>query len=249
MIAPDPQEPLRLQIIMARSGFCSRRKAEEYITQGKVCVDGIPVLQLGTKVKPDARITVNGVNLRLESKMHYLLLNKPAGYLCAMSDGYGRPLAVDLFKPDIKERVYNVGRLDLYSSGLIVFTNDGDFAAGLSHPSSNIIKKYRVTTDQPVPAEFLDDFINGINDNGEVLKAEQAELISDNVILISLREGKNREIRRALAVHKLHARVLHRIAIGPVESNDLPSGKWRPLQDFELAGLKKMFSGSVISRG
>lgn len=237
----NTEKAVRLQVAIAHSGYCSRRKAEELITGGQVMVNGQLATQLGCKVWPGDRITVEGQLLRLESQKHYLALNKPAGYLCAMSDTYGRPLAVDLFKPHINERIYNIGRLDLASSGLILFTNDGDFAASVSHPSSCIIKEYKVVTDYPVPVVFAESFCKGIADAGEILKAEAVEMIGEKQLLIRLREGKNREIRRALAAFKLHARVLHRIAIGPLKIGKLASGQWRCLSSAELKALRSLF--------
>lgn len=239
--APE-QRRLRLQVAIAHSGLCSRRKAEDLILAGRVRVNGQPVQELGTKVNPGDRIEVDGQVLAAEERKHYLVLNKPAGYLCAASDQYGRPLAVDLFGREIAERIYNVGRLDFESSGLVIFTNDGIFAAGVSHPSSHIVKQYRVNTDKPVSEDFAQAFMRGIADAGDILRAEAVRQLAPNQLLINLREGKNREIRRALAAFGLHAWVLHRVAIGPVAIGELARGAFRPLSQDELAQLRASFA-------
>ena len=126
---------LRLQVFLAHSGLASRRACEKIILDGRVTVNGQVVTELGSKVSDSDIVKVDGKQLSLEKKKCYVLLNKPAGYVCSSSDEKGRAVAVDLLKDAYKERLYNVGRLDMYSKGMILFTNDGDFAAKLSHPS------------------------------------------------------------------------------------------------------------------
>jgi len=242
----ETNNQMRLQVAIAHSGYCSRRKAEELISSGLVSVNGQLVTQLGCKVNASDAIVINGKALKTEANTHYIMLNKPAGYLCAMTDSYGRPLAVDLIKPAIKERIYNVGRLDLASSGMIIFTNDGKFAAAISHPSSMLIKEYKVTTDYPVPTAFAEAFCKGIQDDGELLRAESVNILAEKQLLIRLCEGKNREIRRALSTFKLHARVLHRVAIGPLKLGNLASGQWRILTSNELLMLQKIIAERII---
>jgi len=227
----------RLQTLIARSGASSRRAAEKMMLAGRVRLNGRIVTELGTRAMPDDVVEIDGRRISAETRQHYLVLNKPSGYLCAMSDEYGRPLAVSLFNPDIKERVYNIGRLDLDSCGLILFTNDGKFAAHVGHPSSGLIKEYNVRTDGRIPPEFRKKFMEGIHDEGEILKARSVILTGADTCMIQLEEGRNREIRRALESFSLRAAVLRRVAIGPVVLGDLPEGRWRNLSDAELGAL------------
>ena len=242
--SPGPAKGIRLQTLIARSGTASRRAAEKLMVDGRVRLNGRIVTELGTRASPDDMVEVDGERISAETRLHYLVLNKPPGYLCAMSDEYGRPLAVSLFNPEIKERVYNIGRLDLDSCGLILFTNDGNFAAHVGHPSSGLVKEYDVKTDGRIPPEFRKGFIEGIHDEGEILKARSVILTGADSCVIQLVEGRNREIRRALATFSLRATLLRRVAIGPVSLGNLVEGRWRPLSGAELAALNESNGGS-----
>ena len=150
----------RLQKVIASSGYCSRRKAEELIEAGKVYVDGNKVTELGTKVNGNEVIVVEGVTLQKEIKKVYYLLNKPAGYICSLSDEKGRKIVTDLI--DTKERIYPVGRLDYDTTGLLILTNDGEFANILMHPSNNVEKIYRATIDALLTTEEIYKLKDGI---------------------------------------------------------------------------------------
>ena len=152
------KEEIRLQAFLAHCGVASRRASEQIILDGRVAVNGTIVTELGTKVTDDDTVTVDGNQVFLEEKKRYILLNKPAGFVCSSSDEKGRQVAADLLKDSYKERLYNVGRLDMYSKGMILFTNDGDFAKILSHPSSQLEKEYIVETSQDVPEAFPERF-------------------------------------------------------------------------------------------
>ena len=153
---------LRLQVYLAHCGVASRRASEQIILDGRVAVNGEVVTELGTKVSAKDSVTVDGNEIHLEETKRYILLNKPAGFVCSSSDEKGRDVAADLLKDKYSERLYNVGRLDMYSKGMILFTNDGDFAATLSHPSSQLEKEYIVETSQDVPEDFPKKFESGI---------------------------------------------------------------------------------------
>ena len=228
---------VRLQLVIARAGVASRRAAEDLILGGRVTVNGQVVAELGARAAPDDVVAVDGRPLVPEMRMRYLALNKPPGYLCASSDDRGRPLALDLLKPDIRERVYNIGRLDMQSCGLVLFTNDGDFASRAGHPSSGLRKEYYVETDGFLPPEFAEAFVRGIEDEGETLTAEGVEFTGPRSAVMRLVEGRNREIRRALAAFGLAAITLRRVAVGPLRLGDLPEGRWRELSVAELAAL------------
>jgi 23S rRNA pseudouridine2605 synthase len=146
---------IRLQVYLAHCGVASRRASEELILAGRVSVNGLVASTLGTKVRETDLILVDGKPVRLEQKKRYIALNKPAGYICSAKDPQGRPLAQDLLPKNITERVYTIGRLDFRSSGLILFTNDGDFAAALGHPSAELEKEYLVESTVPVLMQCL----------------------------------------------------------------------------------------------
>lgn len=239
MSPEEARKGTRLQAVLARAGLASRRAAEELILAGRVRVNGRVVTELGARALPEDRVELDGKPVIPESRMRYLALNKPPGFLCAMSDDRGRPLAASLLKPEIKERVYNVGRLDLESSGLILFTNDGAFAARVGHPSSGLVKVYEVEADGRVPNAFGPRFEAGIEDDGETIRAAKVTVTGERRCTVRLVEGKNREIRRALAVFGLRAITLRRVAIGPVRLGDLPEGRWRELGSEEIDALAR----------
>lgn len=240
---PDPRG-IRIQTLIARAGIASRRAAEELMRTGRVRLNGKPCTEPGIRAKPDDRLEVDGKPLVTETRKLYLALNKPPGYISAMSDPYGRPTAASLFKPSITERVYNVGRLDLESSGLLLFTNDGLFAAKAGHPSYGLIKEYEVTTDRRIHGTFAEQFETGLEEGGDTLKAERIAVIDEYSFTVWLAEGRNREIRRALSLFGLKALTLHRVSIGPVKIGNLVEGSWRSLDKAELESLEHIFSAS-----
>ncbi|MDE5613169.1 MAG: hypothetical protein K2I74_00750, partial [Treponemataceae bacterium] len=172
--------PVRLQAFLAHCGVASRRASEQIIAQGRVTVNGVVVTELGTKVTAADMVCVDGEAVSLEETKRYVLLNKPAGFVCSQSDEKGRQVAVDLLKSAFRERLYNVGRLDMYSRGAIIFTNDGDFAATLSHPSAEIEKEYIVETSYPVPEGLAAQFMKGVRVAGIFYRAVKAEKLSSH---------------------------------------------------------------------
>jgi 23S rRNA pseudouridine2605 synthase len=189
---------------------------------------------------------VDTIEVRPETNFHYIALYKPVMYLCSSADeGEGRgateaprPLAKDLLPLEIKERLYSIGRLDYLSSGLILFTNDGDFAARLGHPRAEIEKEYLVEATGPVPDALIDGFKTGIEIENVVYKSKNLERIDRKTVKIILVEGKNREIRRVFSHFHLHPRRLLRVRIGPVLLGDLKEGKTRPLNRVEMEKLQ-----------
>jgi 23S rRNA pseudouridine2605 synthase len=228
---------MRLQLFLARAGLASRRASEEFITSGRVKVNGVVVSVLGSKVEPSDLVEVDDARVKIQERMRYILLHKPTGYLCSMSDPEGRPLAVDLLPDAVTERVYNVGRLDQWSSGIIIFTNDGDFAALLSHPSSRIEKEYEVVTDLPIPHDFPARFKSGVVIEGQRYRALRVDVTGPNTASVVLVEGRNREIRRVLEVFGLRALSLCRMRIGFLTNAGLPVGAFRDLSPFEVERL------------
>ena len=227
----------RLQVYLAHAGIASRRAAEGIIAAGRVSVNGITVNEQGSKVFPTDNVLVDGKPVHLENRQVYLALNKPPGYICSSDDQRGRPLALALLPGEIKERLYNVGRLDLLSCGLIFFTNDGDFAARLGHPGSGMEKEYIVEATGHIPDETALAFEQGITIEGVHYRARAVQRIGSRCLRIVLVEGKNREIRRVFSHFHLHPSRLRRVRIGPVKLGDLKEGTSRPLTSEELQQL------------
>jgi 23S rRNA pseudouridine2605 synthase len=235
--APGPEQaPLRLQVFLAHAGVASRRACEGLISAGRVSVNGRVVTEMGAKVVPGDDIRLDGALLRIETVFHYLALHKPPLYISSASDPQGRPLAMDLL-PRLGKRLYNVGRLDYRSSGLIIFTNDGDFAARVSHPSANVEKEYLVEATGPIPDSLLEKFAKGLEIEGVFYKAAALERLGRKAMRVTLIEGRNREIRRVFSYFHLHPGKLHRVRIGPVVLGSLGPGASRPLTEEELRGF------------
>ncbi len=232
-------EEIRLQKFMAMCGVASRRSCEEIILSGRVSVNGQTVTELGTKVTLSDTVQLDGAKLSLESQKRYVLLNKPEGCLCSMSDDRGRPLAVDLLKEKYPERLYNVGRLDMFSTGLVIFTNDGDFARKLSHPSAQLEKEYIVETSIPLPRNLAASFEKGLRVDGVFYRCKEATELNSHKIKIVLIEGKNREIRRVFESMNVGIKRLTRVRIGciSISSPDLKKGQSRNLTSSEVSAL------------
>lgn len=236
----ENKDEMRLQVFLAHSGVASRRASEKIIQDGRVTVNGIVVTELGTKVTLKDTICVDGKKVEPEEQKRYVLLNKPAGYVCSLSDEKGRPVAADLLKESYSERLYNVGRLDMFSQGLIIFTNDGSFAATLSHPSAELEKEYVVDSSMPLPRTLCEEFEKGIRVDGVFYKCKSARELNARKIKIVLIEGKNREIRNVFASKEIGIKRLVRVRIGNVEIKDLKPGEFRDLTSSEVQGLLKL---------
>jgi 23S rRNA pseudouridine2605 synthase len=232
----EAKPPLRLQVYLAHAGAASRRGGEKLITEGRVTVNGRVVTELGAKVLPGDEVRLDGKPVTIESRLHYLALNKPAGYICSSRDPRNRPLALDLLPP-CPERLYSVGRLDFLSSGLILFTNDGAFAAKISRPASEIEKEYLVESTVPIPGRMVEEFAGGVLIDGILYRAGEIERTGSRSLRVVLVEGKNREIRRVFSHFHLHPKTLKRIRIGPVKLGNLEEGKCRTLNIGEIEGL------------
>lgn len=231
--------PLRLQVFMARSGVGSRRKCEELIALGFVKVNGATVTERGYKVQPGDIVTYRGKELNPTRKKVYLALHKPPMYICSNSDPEGRNLAADLLKGEFPVRLYNVGRLDYLSTGLIFFTNDGNFAKIVSHPSSGIEKEYIVETKQEIKEEILKEFVKGAWVEGVFYKIVSYSYKTPYKVKLVLKEGKNREIRRFFQSRRLKIRKLHRVRIGIVNLGNIPQGGYRFLSEKEVNWFMK----------
>ena len=230
----------RLQKLIAQAGLCSRRKAEELLTAGRVTVDGV-VASLGDKADPTAQtIAVDGEALRFEEEKVYLMLHKPRGYVTTLSDEKGRKTAADLVA-DCGVRVYPVGRLDMDSEGLLLFTNDGDFMQTLTHPKHQVDKIYEVT----VAGELTNaaQRLAAVEDlDGETIIPAQVTLLKERdgqaLLEVIIHQGKNRQIRRMCAQVGLQVKRLRRVGEESLTLGNLPAGKWRYLTKEEIVTLK-----------
>lgn len=233
---------VRLQKYIADCGVTSRRKAEELISEGRVVVNGIKVTEQGVKVDPKEDVVeVNGTMIDVLTVDHvYIMMNKPRGYVTTVSDPEGRKTVMDLIP--IKTRVYPVGRLDYLSEGLLLFTNDGDLANKIMHPSFEVTKTYEVKVFGKVSAVLLKKLRAGVQDGKDFLKPKNVRVIEQlpNKTWLEFRldEGKNREIRRICEACGLTIDKLKRVAIGNLAINKTQPGKWEYLTKSDL--LKTM---------
>ena len=232
----------RLQKILASRGICSRRKAEEFLNAGRVSVNG-NLAALGESADPDIdEILLDGKPLPSASEYVYILLNKPRGFVTTLSDEKGRKNAAQLVA-DCGVRVYPVGRLDMDSEGLLLFTNDGDFANSLMHPKHEVNKTYRVVVDGYTP-ETLERLKLPVTLDGYTIRKPEVKLArpprADGraEILVTIHEGRNRQVRRLCALAGMTVLRLQRIAEGQLKLGDLPKGKWRHLTEAEVRTLK-----------
>jgi 23S rRNA pseudouridine2605 synthase len=239
---------MRLARFLARAGVASRRAAEELIRAGRVSVNGRTVETPATVVEPASdTVSFDGRPLRPATQTVTVMLHKPPGYTCTAHDPHAERLVGELLPPELG-RVFTIGRLDCASEGLLLCTNDGDLAFRCAHPRYGVRKTYRVVIATPFAPERIDQFCEGAVHNGERLAAAEARLVSRDggrtEIELVLTEGKKREIRRLCACFGLKVARLLRIAYGPLELGDLPTGRWRHLQAAELRALHSLVMGT-----
>lgn len=235
-------EPVRLQVYLARRGLGSRRHCEQFIREGRVTVNGQRAT-LGCSVTESDKVRLDGESLPRSEALVHLAVHKPPGYLCANEDPRGRPLVADLLA-GVGGRLYHVGRLDLQSSGLIFYTNDGHFARTVMHPSSQVEKDYLVETREPVTTEQLTAFQRGIVLGGERYRLQRFEQRSPRRVLLTLVEGKNREIRLVFEHFGLRLRSIHRVRIGCVRLTGIPKGAYRTLSAAEVRWFTQRAAGA-----
>jgi 23S rRNA pseudouridine2605 synthase len=228
------EKKLRLQVFLARSGVASRRASEELIKEGRVSINGQIVREMGVKVGPEDLVKLDKRTLHLEKNKIYIALHKPKAYLCSNYDEEGRPLALDLLQDWVNYRVYHVGRLDFLTSGLIFYTNDGEFAKIITHPANKIEKTYLIETKQPLSLTLLEQYKKAIRIEKELYKCYSFEQINAYKVKLVLIEGKNREIRKVFESWKIEIKRIHRIKIGIVELKGLESGQFRLLKKSEV---------------
>ncbi|MBW1649806.1 MAG: rRNA pseudouridine synthase [Deltaproteobacteria bacterium] len=225
----------RLQKYLSQAGICSRREAEKDILNGFVKINGAVVSKLGVKVEVDKdKVEYKGMPAVITKKMLYLALNKPDGYISACKDKRGKTV-LDLIK--IKERIFPVGRLDKDSCGLILFTNDGSIHHRLLHPSFDHEKEYEVTVKKPITNFHLLKMEKGVVINGVKTREAKTEKISNNSFSITLKEGRNRQIRRMADALGYKVVKLKRIRFANILLNGLQEGSWRYLTKNEIKNL------------
>ncbi len=234
----------RLQKYLASCGIASRRKCEEYILQGKVKVNGKIVTELGTKIDIGKDIIEfeNKAVKNNEEKI-YILLNKPIGYVTTANDQFGRETVLDLVK--VKERIVPVGRLDMYTSGALILTNDGDFVYKVTHPKHEIEKTYTVTLKGIISNKEVEKLRNGVKIDDYITKPAKVKILKTDTekdisrLEITIHEGKNRQIRKMCESVGRKVLALHRSKIGTLEVKNLELGKWRYLKKEEVKKLVK----------
>ncbi len=233
---------MRLQKFIAECGIASRRNAEKIIESGRVTVNGDLVDYMGFVLDPEKDIVeIDGRVIEPENKKYYIVLNKPKNYVTTVSDDLGRPTVMQLVS-DINARIYPVGRLDFDTTGLLIMTNDGEFANILTHPRHVVNKTYIARIDKPLDEIQLDRLRNGIDLDGVMTSPAKAENIKRPQkgfeVKITIHEGKNRQVRRMLDAVGANVMSLKRISVGSLTLGNLPEGKWRKLSDAEINKLR-----------
>lgn len=221
----------RLNKYIASCGICSRRKADELIESGKVKINDQVVTSLGEQVQDGDIVKVEDKVISKEDKKVYIVLNKPKGYVTTNSEQFNRKTVIDLINEDV--RVYPVGRLDMYTEGLLILTNDGEFSNKLMHPKHEIEKTYVVTTDTNVTKEQLENLRTGVNIGDYFTKPAKVRMIGNNKVEIIISEGKNRQVRRMCESVGINLLNLKRTKIGKIELGTLQTGKYRYLTEEE----------------
>ena len=236
---------MRLQKYLALSGVASRRNAEKMIADGRVAVNGSVITEMGIQVDEfHDKVTVDGNLCRLEEEKHYLAYNKPIGEVTTVTDPEGRATVMDKFR-DYPVRLYPVGRLDYDSEGLILLTNDGDLMNNLLHPSREVDKEYLVKVSNRVTDEQIRRLRAGVQlDDGRMTSPADVHLVRyeafASVLLVSIHEGRNRQVRRMFSAIGHEVVSLKRVGFATIKLHDLPRGQWRRLNDVEVKKLKEL---------
>ena len=235
---------MRLQKYLALSGVASRRNAEKLIADGHVRVNGSLVTEMGVQVDEEHdQVQVDGETVRIQQEKHYIAYHKPMGEVTTVSDPEGRDTVMDKFR-DYPVRLYPVGRLDYDSEGLLLLTNDGDMMQHLLHPSHEVPKQYLCRAVGSVPDEDIRRLRAGVSLDGRLTSPAQVRVVSRNevytLLLITIHEGRNRQVRRMLDAVGYQVVGLKRVGFGPILLGDLPRGMWRRLTPQEVARLKML---------
>jgi 23S rRNA pseudouridine2605 synthase len=236
-----PDNGIRLNRFIALSGVCSRRDADQIISNGEITVNGKVVTELGSKVKLDDDVQYKGKKLTAEKPV-YVLLNKPKGYVTTLADPHAEKTVLDLVRDACRERIFPVGRLDKSTTGVLLLTNDGDLAGKLTHPRFKKKKIYHVWVDKDVTKNDLLRLTEGVHVEGELVAADAAaypDAADKSQIGLELHSGQNRVVRRMFEALGYTVRKLDRVFFAGLTKKNLPRGKWRFLTENEVAMLKR----------
>ncbi len=228
----------RLQKILSQAGIASRRASEQLMRDGRVTVNGATIRELGTKADASSDdIRVDGRRIRVVERRRYLLLNKPRGYVTTRSDPQRRPTVIDLLG-GVRDYLYPVGRLDFDSEGLLLLTNDGDLAARLTHPRHGLPRVYDVRVLGDVDRHDVERLAKGVTIEGRRTSPADVKALGPSHLLVTIREGRNRQVRKMCDAIGHPVSSLRRIAIGPIRDPRLKPGQWRDLTAQEVARLR-----------
>ncbi|MBQ8150455.1 MAG: rRNA pseudouridine synthase [Clostridia bacterium] len=234
---------MRLQKYLASCGVASRRASEKLIADGRVSVDGVTVTEMGTQVEEGQKVCVDGKPVQPEAQKHYLMYHKPAGEVTTAHDPEGRATVLDRFR-DYPVRLYPVGRLDYDSEGLLLLTNDGDLTESMLHPSREVEKVYLARVSNVVTPQEAKRLERGVMVDGRMTARAKAKILSQQNLftdmLITIHEGRNRQVRKMVEQIGHQVVLLRRIRFGPLKLGDLPRGMWRPLTEEELAQIRQL---------
>lgn len=234
---------MRLQKYLASCGVASRRASEKLIAEGHVSVDGVVITEMGTQVEEGQRVCVDGKPVQPEAQKHYLMYHKPAGEVTTAHDPEGRATVLDRFK-DYPVRLYPVGRLDYDSEGLLLLTNDGDLTDRMLHPSREVEKVYLARVSNVVTPQEARRLERGVMVDGRMTAKAKAKILSQQNLftdmLITIHEGRNRQVRKMVEQIGHQVVLLRRIRFGPLKLGDLPRGMWRPLTSEELDQIQQL---------
>lgn len=228
---------MRINKYISTCGVCSRREADELIKCGKVVVNGAVVKEFGIQIQDTDEVCVNGKKISATDSKVYIMLNKPQGYVTTSKEQFNRPCVMDLINEDV--RVFPVGRLDMYSEGLLILTNDGELMNKIIHPSTHVPKTYRVTTNSELTLEHINQLESGVDIGGYITQKATICNVKNNSFEITICEGKNRQIRKMCIAVGLKVVSLKRIKIGKLELGSLKSGKYRYLTFEDLNKITK----------
>ena len=243
----DAQEGIRLNRFISNAGICSRREADDLIVAGLVSVNGKIVTELGTRVHANDDVRYNGERMKRE-RMVYLILNKPKDYITTTDDPHAKKTVMELVNKACRERIYPVGRLDRNTTGLLMFTNDGEMTKSLTHPSSRIHKVYHAELDKPLRKEDMNAIAEGVELEDGLIKVDDIAYDAGSggdkrMIGVELHSGKNRIVRRLFEHFDYEVRKLDRVIFAGLTKKDLPRGRWRFLTEEEINMLKMITGG------
>ena len=242
----DQIGPVRLNKYIANAGVCSRREADTLIAAGAITVNGQVVTEMGFKVMPTDQVRFGDKVLQREKPV-YILLNKPKDYITTMEDEFNRKHVMQLIKGACKERVYPVGRLDRMTTGLLLFTNDGEMAKKLTHPRSGVRKIYHVSLDKNLKPSDLDKIAQGLDLDDGLIQVDEIAYVGDrkNEVGVTLHSGRNRIVRRIFESLDYQVEKLDRVVFAGLTKKDLPRGSWRFLTQAEVNILKMSIKGEI----